>query len=167
MEVDNFDEAMSDINKAIALDPKLAIAYSDRAKIYNERGKTKQAIEDLTRAIDLSKDKPHYTFYQDRGCLRMESGDENGALSDFVAALKLNPKDCWLHHFRACIFYKRGRFKEALADASDAIRLQTADQKGAFYQLRAKCYDKLGQPTLAKKDRETADAAVGLEWGEK
>lgn len=167
IEIDNFDQAMTDANKAISLDPKLAFAYSDRAKIYNERGKHKEAIADLTRAIELSKDKPMYTFYQDRGSLLKESGDDKGALADFTSGLKLNPKDCWLHYFRACIYYKRGNYKDALADASEAIRTQTADEKGAFYQMRAKCYDKLGQPALAKKDRDTADAAVGFVWGEK
>jgi tetratricopeptide (TPR) repeat protein len=167
IELENFQAALGDVNKAIELDPKMAVAYADRAKISNEKGNAKQAIADFSRAIALSKDKPNYTFYQDRGCLYQETGNDAGALEDFTSGLKADPQNCWLHYFRGCIYYKHGRYKEALADASEALKVQTAEEKGSFYQLRAKCYDKLGQPTLAKKDRETAQAAVGIIWGEK
>lgn len=167
MEIDNFDAAMIDVNKALALNPKLAIAYSDRGKIYNERRNSKQAIQDFSTAIALSKSNPNYCFYQDRGSLFKEAGNDNAALADFTEGLKIEPHDCWLHYFRGCIYYKRGNYKDALADATDALKTQSSDEKGSFYQLRAKCYDKLGKPNLAKKDRETATAAVGTFWGEK
>lgn len=167
IQLENFEGALGDVNKAIELDPKLAIAYSDRAKIYNERGNTKQAIADFSRAIALAKDKPNYTYYQDRGCLYQETGNDTGAMEDFTSGLKADPQNCWLHYFRGCIYYKHSKYKEALTDATESLKIQTAEEKGSFYQLRAKCYDKLGQPALAKKDRDTAQAAVGIIWGEK
>jgi len=164
LQLEKTDAALADLNKAIALQPTLAIAYADRAKVSNEKGKYQEAVQDFTRAIDLSKGKPHYTFYKDRAALYKETGADDKALADFSEAIKLQPDDPWIHYFRACITFKRGKYQEAIADTTAALKFQKAGEKGAFYQLRAKSYDKLGQHDLAKRDREAAQAGIDLEW---
>jgi len=165
LQLEKFEEALPDVNKAIALSPKMASAYADRAKIHNEHGNSQLALLDFTKAIDFSKDKPNYTYYQNRGALYKESGADDKAISDFTAAIKLQPEDIWIHYFRACIYFKQGKYKEALADTSVSIATRSKGEKGKFYQLRASCYEKLGQPLLAKKDRDTARADADFGWG--
>ena len=163
LQMEKFDAALPDVNKAIALSPKMADAYADRATIYNERGNSRLALLDFTRAIDLSKDKPNYLYYRNRGALYKESGADDKALSDFTTALKLKPREVWIHYYRGCIYFKQGKYKDALADVSDSIG-SAKEEKGKLYQFRAECYKKLGQPLLAKKDLDAARAEVDVDW---
>ncbi|KJS01984.1 MAG: hypothetical protein VR65_06995 [Desulfobulbaceae bacterium BRH_c16a] len=48
------DEALTDLNKAIELDPKNKFAYKQRAKIYTAMGKTKEAEADEKIAKKLN-----------------------------------------------------------------------------------------------------------------
>lgn len=164
LQMEKFDAALPDVNKALALSPKMALAYADRATIYNERGNSRLALIDFTRAIEFSKDNPNWVFYRNRGSLYKESGADEKALADYSAALKLKPEEIWVHYYRACIYFKQGRYKDALADVSVSIRQDSSEEKGKLYQLRAKCYEKLGQPSLAKKDRDAASAEVDFDW---
>lgn len=54
-----------------------------------------------------------------------------------------------LYHYRAEIFYRQGKYKDALKDFDNAIRTKTFDDSR---YLRAKCYLALGQPDKAKTD---------------
>lgn len=165
LQLEKFDAALEDANKTISLVPDAATAYGVRARVYNERNNFRLAVENFSKAIALSTKSPDYLYYMDRGILYKEHGDREKAISDFTSALKIRPQQTWTHYFRACILFDQGKYKDAIADLTDSIRFNPPEEKGAFYQLRAKCYDKLGQPGLAKKDRDTALSALDFDWG--
>jgi len=158
MQIEDFNAAQKDIDKAITIDPTLALAYADRATIYNENGQHKEAIDAFSKAITLSKSKPEPSFYANRSALYRESGQLDKAMADLNEALRLRPTAYWTYYFRACIYFQQARYKEALADISNAIKFAGTDKQSSFYLLRARCYEKLGNRTMAKKDRESAHA---------
>jgi tetratricopeptide (TPR) repeat protein len=51
-----WDLAIADLNKAIELDPKLAVAYNNRGWAYNGKGQRDLAIADFKMCINLSQD---------------------------------------------------------------------------------------------------------------
>jgi tetratricopeptide (TPR) repeat protein len=48
-----YDRALEDFNKALALDPHLPDAYSKRGVVYAKMRKPERAIEDCNKAISL------------------------------------------------------------------------------------------------------------------
>ena len=49
-----YNEAISDYNKAIELDPKYVEAYFNRGNAYDEKAQYKQAISDFTKTIEIN-----------------------------------------------------------------------------------------------------------------
>jgi len=164
IQLEKFEAARVDVNKAIALDPKLAAAYADRGRLDSEKGDNKQAIVDFSKAIELSNGKAPFMYYKDRSALYQDSGADDKALADLDAVLKQDPRNTWVHHCRANILYKHGKYKEAVDESTISLKFNPVEEKGAFYQLRAKCYEKLGKHDLAKKDRESAQSGIDVDW---
>jgi hypothetical protein len=62
--------------------------------------------------------------YNNRGVMRFQSGDKDGAMSDYDAALKLNPQYPAAFYNRAEVWRAKGDTAHAEADMADAVRLQ-------------------------------------------
>ena len=85
----DYDRAIADFSKAIALRPDYAEAYNNRGTAYHRKANEAQAISDFSRAIQL---KPTYArAYYNRAVTRHITGDKDGAKSDYYEAVKLNP----------------------------------------------------------------------------
>ena len=50
---ENLDQAIAEFNKAIEMDPKLAMAYENRAYVYFMQGNYDQSIRDYSKALAL------------------------------------------------------------------------------------------------------------------
>jgi tetratricopeptide (TPR) repeat protein len=104
----DFDLAIADFNETIRIDPQFALAYANRCRA---RARTKRelqvALTDCSEAIRLD---PKDSFgFETRGMvyLHLERGDD--AISDYNAALSINPKN-------AAALYGRGIAKLRKAD---------------------------------------------------
>ena len=76
-----YDRAIEDYNKAIALDPNYADAYYNRGVAYAKKGQYDRAIEDYNKAIALD---PNYAkAYTNRGITYYKLGNMGRAISDF------------------------------------------------------------------------------------
>jgi hypothetical protein len=85
----DFERAMADLSKALALGPKEARAYARRAAIYELRGDAARAIEDASEAIRLD---PKDAFgYNVRGKAYFDNGQHALAMLDYEQALRLDP----------------------------------------------------------------------------
>ena len=83
-----YDKAIADYNKAIELDPKSAVAYSRRGFAYGELEQLDKAIADLTKAIEL--DPKDADCYNNRGKAYLKVGKKKEAEADFAKAKMLN-----------------------------------------------------------------------------
>ncbi|MFW5690115.1 MAG: tetratricopeptide repeat protein, partial [Spirochaetota bacterium] len=81
--------ALRDITRAIELEPKLALAYLARARMYRTAGRNENALSDYTAAID--HDPALVSARLERGELRLlELGDKGGA-DDYRDAYRIDP----------------------------------------------------------------------------
>ena len=123
------DEALNDFLEVIRIQPKLDLGYYDAGVIYNLTNRYKEAVDAMTRAIDLRRD--------DRGLARRRSergnayfhlGQFKRAQDDFVAAVRLGPRDAdvlnnaaWFRATCPDASFRNG--KEAVELASRACQL--------------------------------------------
>jgi uncharacterized caspase-like protein len=85
----NFERAMADLDKAVALNPRNARGFGDRAAIRALRGQADAAIADADEAIRLD---PKYAFaYNARGKAYFDRSQYALAAVDFGKALQLDP----------------------------------------------------------------------------
>ncbi len=88
---EQWDEAIVQYDKAIELDPKLAVAYNNRGWAYNEIGQWNLAIIDLDKAIEL--DPELAMAYYNRGTAYYYKGEIDNAIADWnkVIEVSTNP----------------------------------------------------------------------------
>lgn len=106
----------------IAKHPDVALAYTNRAKTYKERGDVALASADLERAVSLRPNDPGILV--NHGNLLYIQGDRPRALADLDKAVALGPRlpDAW--NSRGAVRASLGRYQEALADFDRAIELE-------------------------------------------
>jgi len=133
------DKALSDFNWAVRIDPKFAIAFSDRGMIWMLDGAYDAAIYDLNEAIRL--DPSNSKALNNRGLTRIYKGQPDKALSDLNESLRLNPRDAVTMGNRGLAWHSKGNLDRAFADYDNAIRLdasiaQNFDLRGVAWMLR-------------------------------
>jgi tetratricopeptide (TPR) repeat protein len=80
--------AIADYTGALALDTRLAQAYSNRGNAFTKQGNFADAIRDYDRALELAGDVA--PIYCNRGLTRKMLGDITGSLEDFDLALAID-----------------------------------------------------------------------------
>lgn len=86
-----FDEALADYDKILnefPNQPNLHILYNNRANLYRETNKPKDALVEIEKALKLNKS--YAIGYFNRAAIYLDLGDESNACKDFKKALSLN-----------------------------------------------------------------------------
>ena len=110
-----FDQAIAEYTRAIALKPNFAEAYNNRAYAnYSKYDGTGDPLSDLNRAIELRPDYPH--ALNTRGCVYLSGGDLDRALADFSRAIELQPDYPRAYRNRANAYARTGQTALAIAD---------------------------------------------------
>jgi tetratricopeptide (TPR) repeat protein len=85
----NYDEAISDYNRAIELNPEFSEAYYTRGSAYDRKGQYNHAIDDYTKAIELN---PYFVeAYSNRGVANGIIGRYDRSISDLKKAIEIRP----------------------------------------------------------------------------
>ena len=93
-----YDEAIEECNKAIELDPNLAMAYNNRAWAYNEKGQWDLAIADCNKTIELD---PNLAMaYGNRALAYKQQGKKAEAIADFEKFITLTDNPQWIEMAR-------------------------------------------------------------------
>ncbi|MBX3076811.1 tetratricopeptide repeat protein [Candidatus Obscuribacterales bacterium] len=159
-EREEYDKAIEDWDQAVKLDDANPVYWWRRSRACRHVGRTQQAVDDATHALDLAspKDSRRRMFYLDtRAKALMKLGKFEDAAKDFDEAVKLAEGKSDV----APIYMDRGEMhleladpKLALDDFSEAIKL--VPTWGRAYFFRAKAYDALDDHANADKDRSSA-----------
>ncbi len=84
-----YDQAISELNKALEINPRNANAYVDRGFAYLRNGQYDQAILDFNKALEINpKDA---LAYNNRGLAYNSKGQDVQAVFDFNKAVEINP----------------------------------------------------------------------------
>ena len=116
-----FEQALTDLNESLRLDPKSARAFQDRGNVWHKRGDLQKALADYDQALLLNP-RSAMTL-NDRGLLRAEQKDFDAALRDADAAVALDPKYAAAYNNRGVYWREQGDFQRALADYDRALKL--------------------------------------------
>ena len=88
------DDALRDFLEVIRLQPQLDLGYYNAGVIYNLQNRYKEAIDMMTRAINLQKENRGLARRRsERGNAYFHLGDFKRAQADFVAALRVDSRD--------------------------------------------------------------------------
>ncbi len=138
----NRRQALTDLDKALRLNPNYADAYGNRGFVYYCAKNFSAAIKDFDKAIQLNPlDAQNYTY---RGlCYRQT--DIAKATADFDKAVELLPNNPNVYFNRGKFYeYDAKDFSKAVQDYSRAIDLTTREDLLALnYQNRGSAYRKL------------------------
>jgi len=118
----NYDRAIADFGKAIALNPEKAGFYNNRGNVNRRKGEVDRAIQDYDKAIALN---PKYAkAYNNRGKAYGKKGWVDRARADYDKAIKLNPKYAKAYNNRGKAYRKKGARDRANADYAKAKKLK-------------------------------------------
>ena len=117
----NLNAAIEDFGRAIASDPKSALAYSNRAAAHSKMGKVERALEDYGRAIE--NDPKYPNSYSNRAFAYYKLGEYEKGIADCNAALKLRPNHSPTYSNRGLCRAALGDTKGARADFTRALEL--------------------------------------------
>ena len=142
----NYDQAISELDQAIGLDPKSALAYYARGYYYQNKGNYDQTISDYSKAIELD---PNYAdAYYSRGRHYLDKGNYDQAILDYNQAVELYNKAAnlksvaYAHNNRGNAYSAKGNDDQAILDYNKSIELDGS--YGGVYYARGNSYLRKG-----------------------
>ena len=128
----DFDQAIGDADRAIAVKPDLAEAFCDRGAAYRAKGNYDRAIADYGMAIRL---KPDFAVaYNDRGFVFFTKGDFDRTIANANRALVIRPDYGDAFDTRGEAYRAKGDYVRALADFDSAVRLLPDNAEIRFHR---------------------------------
>src|SRR6516162_9992821 len=133
-----FQQAVEAFDRYLEKGKPLESVYRGRGLARAELGKHPGAIEDFTRALELDATSTVQTY---RGWAYLVCDAPKLALRDFELAIQLDPKNADAYSGRGFIRASQGRYREAVRDAEQALRLGPPSAR-LFYsaaRIHAQC----------------------------
>merc|ERR1712130_650071 len=123
-----YDEAITNFEAAINLDPTLARAYYNLARCYYNKGELNKTLELYNKSIRL--DPAHANSYGGRAQVYDRLGDPTAALKDIKQALMISPRNEVFRRYKAKFESKnpkRGWLKKTVKNLNPLKRKATSN----------------------------------------
>jgi serine/threonine-protein kinase len=169
-------EAEQEFNRAVALNPNYAPAYSWHGIFLAARGRVGEALAKMYRAREIDPLSPHIS--QNVGWVLMYAHQYDEAIEQYKRALQLDPNFLFARLRLAGAYQEKRMFREALSEFEHAIRISNWSPSALSGLGHA--YAVAGRPSearqilrelLASRDRRYVNsssiAAIYLGLGEK
>jgi tetratricopeptide (TPR) repeat protein len=137
LDLENYDQAISDFGIAVQLDPQNVEAYTNLCAAYKNRGDLNDAIISCNKALRL--DPKHAPAYNNLGTAYYDLRKYGPAIENLDEAIRLNPRYAAAHANRCAAHLDRGDPSRAVADCEKAIRLDP-DNANAYNNLGVAYY---------------------------
>ena len=118
----NIETALKRYAACLQINPSFALAYNNRAVIYETRGNLAAARADIELALQYNPTSIQATL--NRGNIRAKQGDLPGALADYTAAVRLNPRFARGHFNQGLILFGMKRYDASIEKYDRAIALR-------------------------------------------
>lgn len=166
-----YEQAISEFNKALELSPVYAQAYYNRGIAHLSMGQYDRAIIDFNRVIELGKEvegassmtirgaayvpqNMYAQIHYYRGTAYLYKAQYDLAIADFTQALQIDPKHAQAYNNRAASFTEGGRFEQAKSDVDKALQLNP--KYALAYMNRGLIYYRQGENDKAISDYNEA-----------
>ena len=116
-----YQEALSELNAAIAQDPNSDAAYGWRGFVYNRMARYAEAIPDCDKALSINPKNAQVLI--NRGFAYYGMKDNGRGLADLNAATEIDPSLPGAFAFRGLIYSDMGEQDRALTELNKAIQL--------------------------------------------
>ena len=116
-----YDQAFSELTKAIEINPKLARAYVIRGMADNDKGKFDLAVADYSKVIEIKPTDAH--AYVGRGMAYLNNGEYDPAVADYNKAIEIDPTTADAYRLRARAYTYKGEYDKAWKDVYEAQAL--------------------------------------------
>lgn len=145
LEMLDFEAALADFDKALALDAKQDQAIYGRGLALGRLGRIDEGIAALTSYIERHPDSSK--AYTKRGVRHLWKGDDKAAEADLQKALELDPNNAEAHDDMGVVYAQREDYGPAIDHFTQTVTLDPTYQKG-FHNL-AMAYYLTHQDSLA------------------
>jgi len=172
-QVGRIDDAISETEKALKLDPSLAKAHLNLLILYAKTGKAKQAEEHYKALVDLAPDQFSEAYYN-YGVLLRNQGKFDEAEKAFRKTLAIAPTNDAAHDNLGYLLERQGKLEEAANEYKKAIDANPMSRQAHFklgrilvnQQHYAEAIEQL-QQTLTPVDEGTPtyEYALGAAYG--
>jgi Tfp pilus assembly protein PilF len=143
-----FDKAVDDYTRAIALKHSYYIAYLNRGMAFNEMGQFDKAILDFDEAIAIGP--RYYEAYNNKGMVYGKMRAFGKAIEQFSKAVDIDSSQPLLYFNRGLDYYLTGETDKALKDLNKAIDLDSNYVDA--YGIRGNIYLRYNNKELAISD---------------
>jgi tetratricopeptide (TPR) repeat protein len=148
------DEALASYDRAIALQPDFARAYSNRGVVLADMQRHEEAVASHDRAIAL---RPEFAeAHSNRGVVLAALLRHEEALASFDRAIALQPNNAAPHYNRAKLLADLRRLDEALTSYDHAIARQPAYVEAHYNRAKVLADLRRHAEALASYDRTIA-----------
>ena len=147
-----YDQAISDYNKAFELNPNSVVVLTNRAKYYVLNGEYSLALADLNKASAI--DPNNGELYSLQGSTLLQQKNMQKALELFQKAETLGYGSFGMFNNRGIIHYQRQEFRKAIADFDKAREFEP--QNGKVLISLALSYLNIGDRAKALQFRDNA-----------
>jgi predicted Zn-dependent protease len=161
----DFDEAARHLDRALALDPKLSVAFHERGGLSLNRNQPVKAWEDLSRAVELEPDNPDYRARLALALARLGRSQEAEAEAKRAEALRAereellrlrdrlvrSPQDRAVQCEAARWLIEHGHDEEGLRWARKVLAEEPGNR--GMHALLADYFDRRGEAGLANYHR--------------
>ncbi len=135
------EEALADLERAIALRPRFAEAHANRGNALSELRRYGQASASFARSVELDPD--YAGAYCGRGTMLMDLQQYGKALADYDRAIALDPRHAFALGNRAFALRMLGRPEEACRDLTRVLELSPRHPyaEGGRLHFQLQCCD--------------------------
>ena len=163
LELGKTELAMKDFDSAVKYDTNMNTwAIRSRGDLLQKCHRYEDAIKDYDKFLAKHPDK---SVVSDRATCYMRMKKYPLAIEGFTEALKHQlAKRTHTITKRGDCYLALGQYQKALADYDSVLKEdpdgnRSQDNYAKVHEARAQCFEKLGKPDLAKKERSTAEEA--------
>jgi len=156
-DLEQYEKAISNYNKAIQLNPNDANTYNGRGLAYYDLEQYENAISNYNKAIQLNPNDAN--TYNGRGLAYYKLEQYKKAISDFKQAIELNLETARIFYFQGNAYKKLREYQKAISSYTRAIETDNYWGEGSLadaYYKRSLTYKELGNINKARSNLEKA-----------